>query len=71
MLAAVRRLNGAALRANLHLLFWLSLVPFAAAWISENEFPPVPGRGAGGFVSGAGKPALLPRSAGASGRLQA
>ena len=42
MLAAVRRITGAALWANLHLLFWLSLVPFATGWMSENEFPPVP-----------------------------
>ena len=42
MLAAVRRINGAALWANLHLLFWLSLVPFATGWMSENGFPPVP-----------------------------
>jgi uncharacterized membrane protein len=42
MLAAVHRVNGVALWANLHLLFWLSLVPFATAWMSENEFPPVP-----------------------------
>src|SRR4051795_8602197 len=42
MLAAVHRVNGAALWANLHLLFWLSLVPFASAWMSENGFPPVP-----------------------------
>ena len=42
MLAAVQRINGAALWANLHLLFWLSLVPFATGWMSENDFPPVP-----------------------------
>src|ERR687886_1373916 len=42
MLAAVRRVTGGALWANLHLLFWLSLVPFPAAWMSENQFPPVP-----------------------------
>ena len=42
MLAAVRRITGAALWANLHLLFWLSLVPFATGWMSENDFPPVP-----------------------------
>ena len=30
---AVRRVNGAVLWANLHLLFWLSLVPFATAWL--------------------------------------
>jgi len=32
---AVRRVNGAVLWANLHLLFWLSLVPFATAWLGE------------------------------------
>ena len=42
MLAAVRRVSGGALWANLHLLFWLSLVPFVTAWMSENGFPPVP-----------------------------
>src|ERR671929_1354332 len=42
MLAAVTRVNGAALWANLHLLFWLSLVPFTTAWMSENSFPPTP-----------------------------
>jgi uncharacterized membrane protein len=42
MLAAVRRVNGASLWANLHLLFWLSLVPFTTGWMSENGFPPVP-----------------------------
>src|SRR3954468_15776028 len=36
MLAAVHRVNGAALWANLHLLFWLSLVPFATAWMGET-----------------------------------
>jgi uncharacterized membrane protein len=42
MLAAASRVSGAALWANLHLLFWLSLVPFATAWMSENNFPAVP-----------------------------
>jgi uncharacterized membrane protein len=42
MLAAVHRVNGAALWANLHLLFWLSLIPFTTAWMSEKDFPPVP-----------------------------
>ena len=42
MLAAVRRVDGAALWANLHLLFWLSLVPFATAWMSEHGLHPVP-----------------------------
>jgi uncharacterized membrane protein len=34
--------SGAALWANLHLLFWLSLIPFTTAWMSEHRFPPVP-----------------------------
>jgi len=42
MLAAVSRVSGAGLWANLHLLFWLSLVPFSTAWMSEHHFPPVP-----------------------------
>jgi uncharacterized membrane protein len=42
MLAAVQRITGAALWPNLHLLFWLSLVPFSTAWMSENDFPAVP-----------------------------
>jgi uncharacterized membrane protein len=42
MLAAVSRVSGAALWANLDLLFWLSLVPFVTAWMSENDFAPVP-----------------------------
>jgi uncharacterized membrane protein len=43
MLAAVSRVSGMALWANLHLLFWLSLVPSATAWMSENRFPETPG----------------------------
>ncbi len=42
MLSAVQRVTGGVLWANLHLLFWLSLVPFATAWMSENDFPPIP-----------------------------
>src|SRR5882672_103327 len=38
MLYAVERVNGAVLWANLHLLFWLSLVPFVTAWMGENHF---------------------------------
>jgi uncharacterized membrane protein len=37
MLHACDRVNGAILWANLHLLFWLSLVPFTTAWVGENE----------------------------------
>jgi uncharacterized membrane protein len=42
MLAAVSRVNGVALWANLHLLFWLSLIPFTTAWMSEHRFPTIP-----------------------------
>ncbi len=35
---AVERVNGRVLWANLHLLFWLSLLPFATAWMGENNF---------------------------------
>ncbi len=35
---AVKKVNGPILWANTHLLFWLSLVPFATAWMGENHF---------------------------------
>ena len=38
----VPRANGVMLWANLHLLFWLSLIPFATSWIGEHYFSPVP-----------------------------
>jgi len=38
----VRRVNGAVLWANLHLLFWLSLIPFATRWVGQFHFAPVP-----------------------------
>jgi uncharacterized membrane protein len=36
MLHATRQVNGAVLWANLHILFWLSLIPFATGWLGEN-----------------------------------
>jgi uncharacterized membrane protein len=42
MLHVTHRVDGAILWANLHLLFWLSLVPFVTAWIGENHFAAVP-----------------------------
>jgi uncharacterized membrane protein len=42
MLSVVNRVSGLTLWANLHLLFWLSLVPFVTEWMSENDFPPAP-----------------------------
>jgi TMEM175 potassium channel family protein len=38
---AVHHVTGATLWANLHLLFWLSLVPFTTGWMDENHFAPV------------------------------
>ena len=40
--ACTSRVTGAILWANLHLLFWLSLVPFVTGWMGENHFAPVP-----------------------------
>jgi uncharacterized membrane protein len=37
LLQATKRVNGAVLWANLHLLFWLSLFPFCAAWMGQND----------------------------------
>ena len=42
MLHAVQHVSGATLWANLHLLFWLSLVPFVTGWMGENHFAPLP-----------------------------
>ncbi len=42
MMHTVKRVNGKILWANLHLLFWLSLIPFVTAWIGEHHFAPFP-----------------------------
>jgi TMEM175 potassium channel family protein len=42
MLHAARAVSGAALWANLHLLFWLSLIPFVTGWMGENHFAAAP-----------------------------
>jgi uncharacterized membrane protein len=42
MLHATERVSGGVLWANLHLLFWLSLVPFVTAWMGENHFAAAP-----------------------------
>jgi len=54
MLHAVQHVTGAGLWGNLHLLFWLSLIPFVTGWMSENHFAPVPVAVYGGvlFMSG-------------------
>jgi uncharacterized membrane protein len=50
MLYATQRVDGAILWANLHLLFWLSLVPFVTAWMGENHFAAVPTAMYGGVL---------------------
>ena len=42
LIQAVQHVNGRVLWANLHLLFWLSLVPFVTSWMGENDFAPLP-----------------------------
>ena len=42
MMQAASHVNGAVLWANLHLLFWLSLLPFSTAWMGENHFATLP-----------------------------
>ncbi len=42
LLQAVHRVNGRILWANLHLLFWLSLIPFTTGWMGENRFAALP-----------------------------
>jgi uncharacterized membrane protein len=50
MLHAAARINGKVLWANLHLLFWLSLVPFVTGWMGENHFAPLPTAVYGGVL---------------------
>ncbi|GAA5181309.1 TMEM175 family protein [Niveibacterium umoris] len=54
MLHAVKRVSGGALWANLHLLFWLSLLPFVTGWMGENHFAPLPTALYGGVLLMAG-----------------
>lgn len=42
MLHTCRKVTGSMLWANLHLLFWLSLIPFTTAWMGENHFAALP-----------------------------
>jgi len=42
MLHTTQRVSGSILWANLHLLFWLSLIPFATGWMGENHFAHAP-----------------------------
>ena len=42
LMHACKRVNGSILWANMHLLFWLSLIPFATGWMGENHFARLP-----------------------------
>jgi uncharacterized membrane protein len=42
LFSPVERVTGGILWANLHLLFWLSLIPFTTGWMGENGFKPIP-----------------------------
>ena len=50
MFHAVDHVNGRILWANMHLLFWLSLVPFVTGWMGENNFAPLPTAVYGGVL---------------------
>jgi len=54
MFKAVERINGKILWANLHLLFWLSLVPFITGWMGENRLAALPTAVYGGVLLMAG-----------------
>ncbi len=41
MFQAVHHVSGGTLWANMHLLFWLSLIPFSTGWMNENHFAPI------------------------------
>jgi uncharacterized membrane protein len=50
MLQACTKVSGSVLWANLHLLFWLSLFPFATGWMGENHFAAMPSALYGGVL---------------------
>lgn len=50
MFHVVQTVNGPVLWANMHLLFWLSLVPFTTAWMGENHFRAIPVAAYGGVL---------------------
>ena len=59
MLSLARSVDGRVLWANLHLLFWLSLVPFATAWMGESHLAPLPTALYGAILVGAGVAYLI------------
>ncbi len=76
MFALTDRITGGILWANLHLLFWLSLMPFVTGWMGENHFAPLPTALYGGVLLMAGVAYFILqqtiiRSQGANSKLQA
>jgi TMEM175 potassium channel family protein len=76
MLFLTDRITGGVLWANLHLLFWLSLMPFVTGWMGENHFAPLPTALYGGVLLFAGVAyyileRTIIRSQGANSRLEA
>ncbi len=76
MLFLTDRITGGILWANLHLLFWLSLMPFVTGWMGENHFAPLPTALYGGVLLMAGVAyyileRTIIRSQGANSRLEA
>jgi len=63
MLHTTERINGKILWANLHLLFWLSLIPFATGWMGENHLAPLPTAAYGGTLLLAGIAYLILQAA--------
>src|SRR5919197_5599386 len=62
LLHAARQVSAGVLWANLHLLFWLSLMPFTTGWMGENHFAPVPTAVYGGVLLLAGLAYLILQS---------
>jgi uncharacterized membrane protein len=54
MLHSTQKVSGGVLWANLHLLFWLSLLPFATGWMGQNHVAPIPTALYGGVLMMAG-----------------
>jgi len=54
LLMATERVSGLVLWANLHLLFWLSLIPFTTGWLGENQFAATPAAAYGIVLLAAG-----------------
>ena len=76
MFFLTERITGGILWANLHLLFWLSLMPFVTGWMGENHFAPLPTALYGGVLLLAGVAyyileRTIIRNQGASSRLEA